>query len=77
MITLYVRFLVFVLRFGIIMGGIVGYANLKDYYKGKAHQSLKRGLISNKAINDSFFGKRNYTKYKDYREVMRDYNYKN
>ncbi len=53
-------------------GGFSAYYQASEYYKAKAGKALKKGLISQKAIHESFYGKRNYTKYKDYKEIVLD-----
>ena len=73
--SLYVHFVAGIIRLGLILGLVSGYSVVKDYYQGKAHQSVKRGMINLKSINNHFYGKRNYNKYKDYREIMKEQGY--
>ncbi len=61
------------LRLALVFGSLSGYQMAAEYWQVKAGEVLKRGLISQKAIQESFYGRRDYFKYKDYREVIRDY----
>ncbi len=73
--TVYLQFVTGIIRLGFFLALISGYASVTVYFKEKAGESVQRGMISYKSIKNHFYGKRNYNKYKDYREIMKEQGY--